>query len=70
MWSVDYVQVPKDDRVSISLSIGNGAEVEKEEEKFKEEKLEDKDRKSRVHEQLVKQMSISAEFEPTNTGMF
>lgn len=66
MWSVDYVQVPKDDRVSISLSISVGVEEEKEEEKIKEDKSVNKDRKSRVHEQLVKQMSISAEFEPNS----
>ncbi|RZF45662.1 hypothetical protein LSTR_LSTR010613 [Laodelphax striatellus] len=66
MWSVDYVQVPKDDRPSLTLSVGPEDEEggEERESKPKSEKVEETDRKARVHEQLVKQMSISAEFDP------
>lgn len=61
MWSVEYVQVPKEESSS-------PADVVEEEKQKDEEEEEVNDPKKRVHKQMVKQMSISAEFTASEEG--
>lgn len=62
MWSVEYVQVPKEETSSPTEPIQL-------ETILRSEKVEEKnivcETKHRMHEHLVKQMSISTEFEST-----
>lgn len=64
MWSVEYVQVPKEE----SSSPLQEEEKDREKERREVTEGEEEGPKQRVHKQMVKQMSISAEFTATEEG--
>ena len=72
MWSVDYVQVPKEDKLGVSeeesetvVSVTNNSEPRTE----PVVSVEETERKVQRVADLVKQMSLSAEYSANESGM-